>query len=98
MTPTEMAAKADVPLYPSSDAPDGKSNVKETDKESRYELIMTTADAPDKVLAFYRGKLQNAQKGMGGIMGSSPKGNSVTVTAAPEAGKTSIHVIAITFK
>jgi hypothetical protein len=95
MSPTEMAEKADVPLYPDADAPDGKSNFRKSDAETRYEIVLTTPDPPEKVLKFYEKNLTKAQRMTPKLMGVSKKGNSVMVSADQSNGLTTITLVSI---
>lgn len=100
LTPTEMAEKADVPLYPGAETPDGKSSVKEGEAENRYEILMTTPDPVDKVLAFYESKMERSQKTTSndGVMGTTAKGNFVIVNTSRTGKKTTITAVSVAAK
>jgi len=93
MSPTELVAKADIPLYPGADMPEGKSSVINLSSESKYELNMVTTDSVEKVASFYKDKLHLDFKSVAGgtnLMGMSPKGLLVIIDVTTEAGKTHI--------
>ena len=98
-TPTEVAAKCDVPMYPGSTAPQGMSHMPRQDSEgTHYELVLATKDSPAKVASFYGSDLHLEPKIVGdkaNLMGLTPKKNAVIIDAAPEAGQTIIRIKAI---
>ncbi len=95
LSPTELAAKADVPLYPGAELPDGKSNVRSDQGSSRYEILMSSPDPVDKILKFYGQKLQKAERMPGGdnLMGMTPKGHYASVKVVRGEDKTDITVV-----
>ena len=102
MTPEELAAKCDVPMYPGATAPQGMSHMPTKDAEGamRYELVLATKDTPQKVADFYAGKLHLESKiieGQATVMGNTPKKNAVIIAAGSEAGQTIIRVKAIAY-
>jgi hypothetical protein len=94
-SPAGLAQKADVPLYPGADTPEGASTVQSSDKGTRFEIVMSTTDPAPKVLKFYEGKLQHAEIITGGttVMGISPKGNYVSVKTSKVSNRTDINVV-----
>jgi hypothetical protein len=92
-TPHDFAQKADVPLYPGAATPDGKSNIKRSGAEIRYEIVMVTKDTPDQVLAFYKKRLPKGQQVADQWMGLTPNGHYASVNAKAEAGKTQVTIV-----
>jgi hypothetical protein len=99
-TPQEMAVLCDVPFYPGAQAPDMMSRLprRDTDGNMTYELVLTTEDSPVQASGFYA-KALNLPAAPGykspQIIGQTPKGNSVIITATKEGGRTVIRIRAI---
>jgi hypothetical protein len=94
MSPGDLAAQADVPLYPGAETPTGASSVKVAKEGTHFEIIEYSTDLPDAVLKFYGGKLKKPETMPGGktLMGVSPKGYYVSVQADRSNDKTHIAV------
>jgi hypothetical protein len=74
-TPQELASEAGIPIYPGASFPEGKSNVRSADKETRYELVMASSDAESKVKAFYMKHLKLREiPDTKSLMGATPDG------------------------
>lgn len=92
-TPQDLAAKADVPIYPGASLPENRSNIKRDGAEARYEIFLLTPDKPDKVMAFYKEKLPKGQMVGTQYMPLTPKGNYGSITATPEGSLTKISIV-----
>jgi len=97
-SPSDLASQAGVTLYPLADVPSNKSSITAQDRETRYEIVMTTKDDPAKVLDFYVAKMQGGQKMGSKVMGFGTNGSSVIVSALPSEGKTEIRAVAVVEK
>lgn len=95
MSAADLAAKADVPIYPGAETPEGTSTVQSSKDGTRYEIVMSTTDIPEKVMKFYESKLQHAELMAAGstVMGMSPKGHYVSVKTAHVSNRTDINVV-----
>ena len=98
MTPDELFKKADVPRYPGSEVPEGKSKITNTSSESRYEIHMLTTDSVDQVAEFYKVKLKLDRKGNSSasdMMGMTPKGELTQIKIEAKGGKTEIQAVSV---
>lgn len=92
----ELAAAADIPLYPGAQLPEGRSNIKTLDKETRYEIIMTTADDPAKVQMYYEREAKVSKiPDTGSLMGLSSKGHFLKLDIARKGDETTITAVAV---
>lgn len=98
MSATDLAKAADIPLYPKAELPSGKSNLRKDDKQTRYEVVMVSTDPSDKILAFYRAKLEHVSDAKDQVMGTTKKGQYVIVKTTTEKGKTNIVGVSISMK
>jgi len=98
MSQSELSAKADIPIYPGSEVPEGQSKVTPADLETRYELNMVTSDSVDKVAEFYKAKLKLDKRGTStsaDMMGVTPKGELAQIKIETQSGKTHIQAISV---
>ncbi len=96
-SPQELAAQADVPVYPGASFPDKLTQAPKKDEAGKMHtyLVMSTPDAPSKVVAFFQktGKYSEMKTKDGSeIQGMSPKGNLVLIDITEHAGVTNISV------
>lgn len=101
-SPEQLVKDMGVPMYPGSTAPDLMTHppVKRASGDVHYELVLATADAPDKVTDWYAKQLDlPALPGPLGkqLIGKTKTGKDVIITAAPEAGRTIIRIKAIAY-
>jgi hypothetical protein len=97
-SPEELAKQADIPLYPDAVLPDKKSNVRTDGKQTRYELIMATPDAPEKVLRFYKEALKlesHKEASSYRLLGRTPSGNYAMIDISPDGKSTKINAVSI---
>ena len=98
MSKDELSAKADIPLYPGAEVPEGQSKVTPTSVETRYEINMYTSDSVDKVADFYKDKLHMDKQGTSSsanLLGMTPKGELAKITVEAKDGKTHIQAVAV---
>lgn len=98
MSKDELAAKADIPLYPGADVPEGQSKVTPLSTETRYEINMFTGDPVSKVEAFYKDKLRVDKQGSNtaiDMMGMTPKGELAQIKIETKNGKTHIQAVSV---
>ena len=106
LTPEEIAKTVEVPLYPGATAPDGLSRAPAKDQagDTRYELVLRTADPVEKVAAWYEKetKLEGMREGGSAqLIGKTASGHDAMITITPdesEKGKTRIRVAAIVYQ
>ena len=85
ITPQSIAALMGVPMYPGASAPDDKttSPYLAPNGDKHVNLVLTTKDAPEKVLAFFKRELPKFQTGPanGGLqaIGMSPNNSQVII-------------------
>jgi hypothetical protein len=96
-SPQDLAAQADVPVYPGASFPDKMTQAPKKDEAGKMHtyLVMSTPDNPSKVIAFYRkgGKYSEMKTKDGSEMqGLSPKGNLVLIDVTEQGGQTIISV------
>jgi hypothetical protein len=96
-SPQQLAAQADVPVYPGAIFPDKMTQAPKKDEDGKMHtyLVMSTQDSPRKVLDFYlKGGKYSEMKTKDGseIQGLSPKGNLVLVDVTQAGGQTLIDV------
>lgn len=98
-SPAELSKAADVPLYPDAHVPSGRSRAPYKDPQGamHYEIIMLTSDTSEKVLAFYRTKMKDMGGGGPMIVGKTPNGNDVIITAVREGKETTIKANVIVY-
>lgn len=84
MTPEDLAAKLDMPLYPGA-TPVGTQTIApfaDQQGEMRYHLTETTTDSIDKIVAFYKSKtnLEISRSGSAAqLIGRTPHGNFLMI-------------------
>ena len=87
-----------LPQYPGSTLKDDKGQARiEAGGKTTYGMSLVTQDAPDKVVAWYKGHLTDATvmtSGQGAmVMGKDKAGANVTVTASKEDDGTQIGIV-----
>ncbi len=97
LSPQELAAQADVPVYPGASFPDKQTKAPNKDESGKLHtyLVMSTSDKPNKVVEFYvkGGKYSEMKTKEGSeVQGLSPKGNLVLIDITEHAGQTIISV------
>jgi len=97
-SPSDLASQAGVTIYPGAAVPSNKSSITSQDRETRYEIVMTTSDKPEKVLSFYEKQLGNAQKMGDKMMGFGANGSSIIVSALVKGTLTEIHAVSVVEK
>ena len=98
MSKEELAAKADIPLYPGATVPEGQSKVTPSGAETRYEINMFTNDPVDKVAQFYKSKMKIDRLGnstSADMMGMTSKGELAKIKIEVKDGKTHIQAITV---
>ncbi|HSI71580.1 MAG TPA: hypothetical protein VK934_00265 [Fimbriimonas sp.] len=97
-SPEGLAAQADIPIYPNAVLPDQKSNVRSDGKQTRYELVISTSDAPQKVSEFYQEKLKLKAHKDGTtirLLGRTPKGFYAKIDVTSDGKTTKIDAVSI---
>lgn len=92
-------AELGVPFYPGSSATEADSSFTADGKTSSIS-IRTTADAPGKVIEFYKGELDKVESdtnaGIASVLVGKKGDRDVSVMVSVEQGKTTIMVTAYT--
>ncbi len=98
MSKNDLAAKADIPLYPGSITPEGLSKIVPSSTGTKYEINMTTSDPVSKVADFYQAKLHLDKQGASNaidMFGMTPKGLLAKIKIGTKNGKTEIQAVSI---
>jgi hypothetical protein len=97
-SPEALSAKADIPIYPDATLPEKQSNVRTDGKQARYEIVMMTDDAPQKVSDYYVKELNLQSKKVDSgfeLMGLTPKGAYAIVNVKPQSNRTKIVAVSV---
>lgn len=98
-SPHDLAREVGIPLYPGAHVPGGRSRAPYKDPQgaTRYEIVMVTADPPQKVLAFYRKEIEDMGGGGPMVVGRSRQGHYVMLMTAREGGDTIVTAKVIAY-
>ncbi len=98
----ELRALVDVPDYPNATVVEDQKLVSKSipPDENRYLLTRKSADAPDKVAAFYEKSLNGMRSGEAGhleVFGRTGKGNDAHITIEADGSGSKISLSVITY-
>jgi hypothetical protein len=94
----ELIKKSAAIVYPGATFPDGKSNIRKVDYQTRYELVMQTKDDPRKVAHFYQEKmhLEATEARLGPtLLGMTKDDVYVMIVVTRDEGVSSINYVGI---